>query len=92
MAQSQPKPWQHTLEKLYRRYDPAQVYGDAVRMLACALSLRTREAQYLGRASRSLVFPRARVELTLVMEREPYTDLLGKLFSSWRREASIRVG
>ena len=39
MAQSQPKPWQHTLEKLYRRHDPAQVYRDAVRMVAYALSM-----------------------------------------------------
>jgi len=85
MAQSQPKPWQHTLEKLHGRHDPAQVYRDAVRMIACALSLQTREAQYLEYSKRYKkeeleVFPRAMAELTMAMEREPYTDLLGDPF------------
>ena len=30
MAQSQPKGWQNTLERLYRRHNPSQVYRDAV--------------------------------------------------------------
>ena len=47
MAQSQPKGWQNTLERLYRRHNLSQVYRDLVRMIACALSMQTREAQYL---------------------------------------------
>ena len=41
MAQSQPKGWQNILESLYGRYDSSQVYRDAVRMIACALSMQT---------------------------------------------------
>jgi len=85
MAQSRPKLWQHTLEKLHGRHDPARVYRDAVRMVACALSMGTREAQYLECSRRYKkeeleVFPRAMAELTRAMEREPYTDLLGDPF------------
>ena len=85
MAQSQPKGWQNTLERLYHRHNPSQVYRDAVRMIACALSLQTREVQYLECSKRYKkeeleVFPRAMAELIGAMEREPYTDLLGDPF------------
>ena len=85
MAQSQPKGWQNTLERLYRRHNLSQVYRDLVRMIACALSMQTREAQYLeciGRYKKEEleVFPRAMAELIAAMEREPYTDLLGDPF------------
>ena len=85
MAQSQPKGWQNTLERLYHRHNPSQVYRDAVRMIACALSMQTREVQYLECSKRYKkeeleVFPEAMAELIGAMEREPYTDLLGDPF------------
>lgn len=85
MAQSQPKPWHHTLEPLYRRYDAATVFRDATRVVACSLSMGNREAQYLETVKRYKpqeleCFVGAFGALVLEMEKQPFTDLLGDPF------------
>lgn len=81
-----PKPPTHdfrtVLQSLSHRHDLRRVFDAFVLLTACALSMQTREAEYLEEAKHWTkeeldTFAKALALLVMEMERHPFTDILG---------------
>lgn len=81
-TKSSPHDFRKVLERLSHRHDTRRVFDAFTRLAACALSLQTREAEYLEEIKHWEkpdlgVFAEALGALVTEMEQHPFEDLIG---------------